>query len=114
MARIGLATGVLVLLVVAGCGETKRQPATGALTTVSSAPTTIPTTLAATNPSDAESVLGLRPDWTDDQISNAAADMSDNAMAKLDPLDERFYTYPDPIEERLLAFIRAHSAQIRL
>jgi hypothetical protein len=63
---------------------------------------------------DAVAVLGLRPDWTDEQISVAAADMPDDQMAKLDPLDDAFFAYPDPIEDRLLAFIRANAAEIRL
>lgn len=63
---------------------------------------------------DALAVLGLRPGWTDEQIETAAADMPDDQMAKLDPLDEEFFAYPDPIEDRLLAFIRANAAEIRL
>jgi hypothetical protein len=63
---------------------------------------------------DALAILGLRPDWTDEQIADAAADMPDDQMAKLDPLDEEFFAYPDPIEDRLLAFIRANTAEIRL
>ena len=62
---------------------------------------------------DAVAVLGLRPGWTDEQIS-AAADMSDDQWAKLDTLDGQFFAYPDPIEDRLLTFIRANAAEIRL
>lgn len=62
---------------------------------------------------EAVAVLGLSPGWTDEQISAAAADMPDDQMAKLDPLDEQFFAYPDPIADRLLAFIRANSAAIR-
>jgi hypothetical protein len=63
---------------------------------------------------EALGVLGLRPEWTDEQISIAAADMSDDRMAKLDPLDEQFFVYPDPIADRLLAFIRGNAAEISL
>ena len=63
---------------------------------------------------DAEAVLGIRPDWTADQISTAADDASDDAWAKLDRLDDRFYAYPDPLDDRLLSFIRAHAADIKL
>jgi hypothetical protein len=63
---------------------------------------------------DAVAVLGLRPGWTDEQISVAAADMPDDEWAKLDTLDGQFFTYPDPIEDRLVTFIRANAAEIRL
>jgi hypothetical protein len=59
-------------------------------------------------------VLGLRPDWTDERIQAAAADMTDDEMANLDPLDEEFFAYPDPIADRLLTFIHANAAAIRL
>ena len=58
-------------------------------------------------------VLGVHADWTDEQIQAAAADMTDHEMAKLDPLDEEFFGYPDPLSERLLAFIRGNAAEIR-
>jgi|SRR5829696_776493 len=63
---------------------------------------------------DALAVLDLRPDWTDEQISVAAADMTDDQMAKLEPFDDAFFAYPDPIADRLLAFIRANAPEIRL
>jgi Domain of unknown function (DUF4375) len=59
-------------------------------------------------------VLGLRPGWTNQQISITAADMPDDQWAKLDTLDGQFFTYPDPIADRLLIFIRANAAQITL
>ena len=40
--------------------------------------------------------------------------MSDDQWAKLDTLDGQFFAYPDPIEDRLLTFIRANAAEIRL
>jgi len=63
---------------------------------------------------DATSVLGLRPDWTDDQIQAAAADMPDDADGRLSQLDDQFFEYPEPIAERLLTFVRANAAEIRL
>jgi Domain of unknown function (DUF4375) len=62
----------------------------------------------------AVAVLGLRPGWTDEQISVAAADIPDDEWAKLDTLDGQFLAYPDPIADRLLTFIRANAAEIRL
>jgi Domain of unknown function (DUF4375) len=63
---------------------------------------------------DATAVLGLRPSWTIDQIQAAAADMPDDADERLGQLDDEFFEYPDPIEDRLLAYIRANAAGIRL
>jgi hypothetical protein len=63
---------------------------------------------------DATSVLGLRPDWTDDQIQAAAADMPEEADGRLSQLDDQFFEYPEPIAERLLTFVRANAAEIRL
>jgi uncharacterized protein DUF4375 len=63
---------------------------------------------------DATEVLGLRPSWTIEQIQAAAADMSDDADERLGQLDDEFFEYPDPIGDRLLAFIRASATGIRL
>jgi hypothetical protein len=63
---------------------------------------------------DATAVLGLRPGWTIEQIRAAAADMPDEADERLGLLDDAFFAYPDPIEDRLLAFIRGNAATIRL
>jgi hypothetical protein len=63
---------------------------------------------------DAADVLGLRRDWTDEQIQAAAADMADDGDERLSELDDQFFEYPEPIEERLLTFVRANAAEIRL
>jgi Domain of unknown function (DUF4375) len=63
---------------------------------------------------DATEVLGLRPDWTTEQIQAASADMPEDADERLGQLDDEFFAYPDPIEDRLLAFIRDNAATIRL
>src|SRR5436305_423697 len=63
---------------------------------------------------DALAVLGPQPNWNEEQISAAAADMCDDDMSKLGELDDEFFAYPDPIEDRLLAYIRAHAAEITL
>jgi hypothetical protein len=46
----------------------------------------------------------------DDRCCN----VSDEQTANLDRLDEQVFGYPDPIEDRLLAFIRANAAEMRL
>jgi hypothetical protein len=63
---------------------------------------------------DATAVLELRPEWTVEQIQAAAADMPDDADERLAGLDDEFFAYPDPIEDRLLAFMRANAAEIHL
>jgi hypothetical protein len=63
---------------------------------------------------DATEVLGLRPEWTTEQIQAAAADMPEDADERLEQLDDEFFEYPDPIADRLLAFIRANEPAIRL
>jgi Domain of unknown function (DUF4375) len=63
---------------------------------------------------DATEVLGLDPSWTTEQIRSAAADMADDADERLGQLDDEFFAYPDPIEDRLLAFIRSNAADIHL
>ena len=63
---------------------------------------------------DATEVLGLRPEWTTEQVQAAAADMSEDADERLGQLDDEFFAYPDPIADRLLTFIRGNAATIRL
>jgi hypothetical protein len=63
---------------------------------------------------EAVAVLGIRSEWPDDQVQAAAADATEEQDAKLYALDGEFFEYPDPIEDRLLAFIRANVAAIRL
>ena len=58
--------------------------------------------------------LGVRQDWTRDAIVSAATDLDDEDTDALAALDDEFYAYPDPIEEQLLAFIRANAAKIQL
>lgn len=59
-------------------------------------------------------VLGVRPGWTDEQIEAAALALQDAQMEKLSALDDEFYEYPDPIEGRLLAYIRDNTSSITL
>ena len=63
---------------------------------------------------EAAAVLGIQPDWTIDQIQAAAADSTDEVDARLSELDDEFFTYPDQIDDRLLAFIRTNVNDIRL
>jgi hypothetical protein len=63
---------------------------------------------------DAVAGLGIQPDWTADQISSVAADATDEQDARLGELDDEFFAYPDPITDRLLAYIRQHGANISL
>jgi hypothetical protein len=62
----------------------------------------------------ATAALGLLPGWTTEQIQAAAADMPDDSLERLEQLDDEFFAYPDPIEDRLLAFIRDSASEIRL
>ena len=58
--------------------------------------------------------LGIQPYWTTDQIQDAAADARDEQDARLGELDDEFFAYPDPIADRLLAYIRQNGANISL
>src|SRR4051812_38130874 len=63
---------------------------------------------------DAVAVLGIQPQWTIDQIRDAAADSTDEQDARLGELDDEFFAYPDRIEDRLLSHIRQNAAEISL
>jgi Domain of unknown function (DUF4375) len=49
---------------------------------------------------------GLPP--TPEAISDAAADLSDDALDELEPLDEEFMAYPHDLTELLFAYVSKH------
>ena len=57
--------------------------------------------------------LAIKDEQTE-QVQAAAADMPEDSDERLGQLDDEFFAYPDPIAERLLAFIRGNAAAIRL
>jgi len=69
---------------------------------------------AAAITAEAIAVLNPQPGWTAEDISNAAADMDESDDERLSALDERFYEYPDPIAERLFAFVQDHRGEVSL
>jgi hypothetical protein len=63
---------------------------------------------------EAIGVLNLPPGYTEADIRRATADLADTDKEQLAGLDDRFYEYPDPIEERLFAYIVEHRQEIVL
>ena len=63
---------------------------------------------------EAIAVLGPQPGWSAEDISNAAADMNESDDERLSAPDQKFSEYPDPIEQRLFAYIADHRDAIAL
>jgi len=63
---------------------------------------------------EAIAVLDPQPGSSAEDISNAAAQMEESDDERLSVLDQRFYEYPDPIADRLFAYIAAHRDEITL
>jgi hypothetical protein len=63
---------------------------------------------------DALTILASQPDWSEEEVAAAAADMPDDQIAKLERLDDEFFAYPDPIADRLLAYITVNASEIRI
>jgi hypothetical protein len=51
---------------------------------------------------DAGAVLDIQPEWTIEQMQDAAADSTDEQDARLGEMDDDFFAYPDPIEDRFV------------
>ncbi len=63
---------------------------------------------------DAIEVLKLQPGSGGADVQRAVLDLSEIDQARLSALDDRFYEHPDPIEERLFAYVVDHRHEIVL
>ena len=62
--------------------------------------------------SDAIVALGLDAGVTTQAVREAVAALAPTGMDRLGQLDKQFHAYPDPIDERLLAYISEHRHEI--
>jgi len=69
--------------------------------------------VAAKISSDALAYLALEGDATAEAIDAALVRLGDPAVDDLQKMDQRYYNNPEPIADRLFAYIKANKAQIR-